>query len=425
MATADAERRGAETRAAEAQTRLARTQRALDQAKADHAALGPQTNPKGAEAKARFDQALAALRDARAALEAAETHRGAAAAAEIAARDSARKAEDQLGRLKTEARGLAQLTAPPAKTALAPVLDQVAAKEGFEAALAAALGDDLNAALDAKAPAYWAGRDDAGAPVWPAGVEPLAPLIQAPAELAARLAHTGLVARKDGLRLQAALPVGARLVSREGDLWRWDGFVARAEAPRPAAVRLEQRRRLAELEAEIEKLAPAATEAAKAHAGSVKALQAADEALRAARREPEAADRALGVAREEMDRHGRESARREAQAQSLSDTIARFDAERLEAEAALAVALAAEQALETDEAAVALLAEARAASRRRPRSRRRRPRHAGYRNPRAGRLRRPAGEPAARPCRLGPPGRRRGQTRGDPGQGPDPRRGQP
>jgi chromosome segregation protein len=250
--------------------------------------LGPETDPKAAEAKARFDAALAALREARAALETAETDRAAAAAAEISARDAARKAEDQLGRLKTEARGLAQLTALPAKTAFAPALDQIIASQGYEAALAAALGDDLNAALNAQAPSYWGGRD-AESPVWPAGVAPLAPLIRAPEALAARLAFTGLVDRQDGARLQADLPAGARLVSREGDLWRWDGFVARAEAPRPAAVRLEQRRRLAELEAEIETVTPAAAAATAAQSHAVKALQAADEVLRAARRGPEKA----------------------------------------------------------------------------------------------------------------------------------------
>ena len=359
VATGEAERRGAEARRAEARARLSRTQRALDQAAADRAALGPETNPKAAEAKARFDAALAALREARTALEAAEADRATTAAAETTARDAARKSEDQLGCLKTEARGLAQLTARTPKTAFAPALDQVSADEGYEAALAAALGDDLNAALDPKAPSYWAGRDGGQPPDWPPGVQPLAPLIHAPGELAARLAFTGLVARKDGAKLQDTLPVGARLVSREGDLWRWDGFVARAEAPRPAAVRLEQRRRLSDLEAQIEALTPAAATAAQAQTQAAKALQAADDALRAARRTPEAAERVLGAAREELDRHGRESARREAQAQSLSETIARFDAERAEAAAALAEAESLELSQESDEAAIGLLAEAR------------------------------------------------------------------
>ena len=46
-----------------------------------------------------------------------------------------------------------------------------------------------------------------------------------------RIDQVGLVDPADGPRLQAALRPGQRLVSREGDLWRWDGFTARAEAP--------------------------------------------------------------------------------------------------------------------------------------------------------------------------------------------------
>jgi chromosome segregation protein len=184
-------------------------------------------------------------------------------------------------------------------------------------------------------------------------------MIGAPAELTARLAFTGLVDRADGSRLQAGLPVGGRLVSREGDLWRWDGFVSRAEAPRPAAIRLEQRRRLAELETSIEIQTPQAAAASHAHGQAIKALQDADEALRTARKGPEAAERALGAMREDVERHGRESARREAQAQSLDETIARFETERAEAEEIAAEALAQEQAVETDEAAAAQLAKAR------------------------------------------------------------------
>ncbi|MDR3512233.1 MAG: AAA family ATPase, partial [Caulobacteraceae bacterium] len=195
LSAEEAGRRAVETRLGEARGRLARTQRALDTAKADRAQVSGAPDPRAEEAKTRFDAALAALREARARLEAAEAAHAAASAAEIAARDAARKAEDQLGRMKTEARGLAQLTAPAAKTAYPPALDQVAPEPGYEAALAAALGDDLNAALDPKAPSYWAGRD-AAPPAWPDGARPLAPLIRAPAELAARLAFTALADRK-------------------------------------------------------------------------------------------------------------------------------------------------------------------------------------------------------------------------------------
>jgi chromosome segregation protein len=333
----EAERRAAATRLEEARQQAARALRALQAAQADRAALGPAEDPRAPAAKARFDAVLEALRAARAALETAETGRAHAARAEAQARDAARQAEDQLTRLKAEARGLAQLAAPTLKGGFARVADSVSPQRGLEAAIAAALGDDLDAALDARAAAYWGGAE-AAAPAWPEGVTPLLPLVEAPGALAARLAFVGLVERQDGERLRKALPAGARLVSREGDLWRWDGFVSRAEAPRPAAVRMAQRTRLAGLEAEIAALAPASAEAGHAQKIAVEALRAADQAVATARRAPPDAERALGQAREAMDALAREAARREARAQSLDETIARFEAERAEAAERLALA---------------------------------------------------------------------------------------
>lgn len=360
-AALEAERRAAATRLEDARQRVARTGRALETARADRAAVGPAEDPKAAEAKARFDQALEALRAARAALETAEAERTKAAQAEGAAREAARKAEDQLNRLKAEARGLAQLAAPSLKGGFARASDQVAPDRGLEAALAAALGDDLDAALDAKAPAYWGGADADG-PKWPGGVQPLAPLVKAPTAMAARLAFVGLVDRPDGDRLAKGLPAGARLVSKEGDLWRWDGFVARAEAPRPAAVRMAQKTRLAELEAEIDKLSPQAAKAVETQKAAADAVRAAEQAVATARRGPPDAERALGAARDAMDALARESARREARAQSLDETIARFETEAAEAAEALAAAEAEAAARAHNEIFLAPVADAREAA---------------------------------------------------------------
>ncbi|CAN7263552.1 AAA family ATPase [Caulobacter sp. LjRoot300] len=360
-AAEDARARAAAQRLAEAESRLARTVRALDQAKAERAAVGPVVDPTAAEARQRFANAEAGLASARQALEEAEAVRVKAAAAEAQARDLARKVEDQLGRLRTEARGLAQLTAPRAKSGFSPALDAVTPEKGYGAALAAALGDDLEAALDPRAPSFWAGGEPK--PVaWPDGARPLAPLIKAPPELAARLSHVAVVERADGDRLAKGLPVGARLVSREGDLWRWDGFTARADAPKPAAVRLEQRTRLAEVEAEIDQVAPRAEAATAALKTAADALRVAEETLRDKRRGPPEAERLLTGAREQVARYERESAQREARAQSLDDTIARFEAERVEAEAALAAVRAESAGVESAEDLAPRLAAARQAA---------------------------------------------------------------
>lgn len=338
-AAQEAARDAAEARLAEAQSRLSRTVRALDQAAAERAEISDAEDPAHQAARDALAAAQTALETARAAVEAAETRRAQLAQAEAAARDEARKAEDQLGRLKAEARGLAQLTAPRAGGGFAIALDVVTAKAGFEAALAAAIGDDLDAALDARAAAYWAGRE-MQAPDWPAGVEPLAPLIGAPPQLAARLAFVGLVDAADGPRLQGQLLPGCRLVSRQGDLWRWDGFTARHEAPRPAAIRLAQKTRLAEVEKEIDKLEPRARAGAETHAAAVKAVAAADERLREVRRGPPEAERAVAQARAAVDAADREAARRDARRSSLDDTVRRFAAERDEAQTALDAASA-------------------------------------------------------------------------------------
>ena len=86
----------------------------------------------------------------------------------------------------------------------------------------------------------------------PDGVKPLNKFVKAPAALNRRLAMTGLVFPDQGADLQKKLKPGQRLVSTRGDVWRWDGFVASADAPSVSAVRLSQRNRLTALESEVE-----------------------------------------------------------------------------------------------------------------------------------------------------------------------------
>jgi chromosome segregation protein len=64
------------------------------------------------------------------------------------------------------------------------------------------------------------------------------------------LAQIGIVDDGEGAALQSQLSAGQRLVSRKGALWRWDGLTASADAPTAAALRLAQKNRLAELDAE-------------------------------------------------------------------------------------------------------------------------------------------------------------------------------
>ena len=64
-------------------------------------------------------------------------------------------AEREAQALETEARTLANLLGAGAARDFPPVVDAIAVARGYEAALGAALGDDLEAPVDEAAPAHW------------------------------------------------------------------------------------------------------------------------------------------------------------------------------------------------------------------------------------------------------------------------------
>ena len=222
-----------------------------------------------AEAAAELADALAAADEATLA---AEERHAEAREAEARSRGPLAEAERKAQALETEARTLANLLGAMSGREFPPVVEAITVARGYEAALGAALGDDLDAPSDEKAPAHWslvgAGEADASLPD---GVEPLASRVAAPPALARRLAQIGVVARAEGKRLSALLRSGQRLVSPEGDLWRWDGFVAAAEAPTPAARRLAEKNRLGEVRREAEE-ARAALDSVRAEAARAAAL---------------------------------------------------------------------------------------------------------------------------------------------------------
>ncbi|GAB1581314.1 chromosome segregation SMC family protein [Phyllobacterium phragmitis] len=232
---------------------------------------------------------------------AAEEHVEEARTNETALRQPLAEARGELNRIETEARTLARVINADASDLFPAVVEQVRVEKGFETALGAALGEDLDAPTDPGAPVFWTDTGDvSGDPVLPEGVEPLARLVSAPRELARRLAQTGVVDEADGPRLQKLLKPGQRLVSRAGALWRWDGYTASADAPTPAAQRLAQKNRLAELELEAvgAKRHLQAAEAAVAQGEA--AVREAVERERMARDHWRATQRALDEAREAL-----------------------------------------------------------------------------------------------------------------------------
>jgi len=202
---------------------------------------------------AAVEGAQAALTEAEAAAIAAEAAHNVARGDLEAAREALSESEKSVQRLETEAKTLSKMLSLETRSLWPPVIDHVAVEKGYEKALGAALGDDLDAPIDPSSPMHWSEvAGDGNDPTLPDGAEPLARYVKAPTQLARRLAQVGVVERDAGIRLAAGLKTGQRLVSRDGDLWRWDGFVAAAHAPTGAARRLAQRNRFAEIDTELE-----------------------------------------------------------------------------------------------------------------------------------------------------------------------------
>ncbi|TAJ82969.1 AAA family ATPase [Reyranella sp.] len=180
--------------------------------------------------------------------------RQAAEASHAGAVETLQKTNARLTKLRAEEAGVAAALKSAADSLWPPLLDALTVEPGFEKALGAAFGDELEASSDRGAPVHWLPFEPlADAPALPEGATPLGAHVQTLPELARRLAFIGIVADDvTGAALQAGLKPGQQLVSREGAVWRWDGYTMRAGAPSTAAVRLSQRNRLAEIRLQID-----------------------------------------------------------------------------------------------------------------------------------------------------------------------------
>ena len=168
----------------------------------------------------------------------------------------------------------------------------------------------------------------------PPASKPLAAHVEAPTELARRLAQIGVVPKERGAELVSQLKTGQRLVSLEGDVWRWDGFVAAAHAPTGAARRLAERARLVDIEHELEQARTDAANKRQALEDAEAELKVASAAESAAREAWRAAQREADAARERHATTEREINRHAARKSALTEAHTRLAADRSEAEAA-------------------------------------------------------------------------------------------
>jgi chromosome segregation protein len=283
--------------------------------------------------------AQARLAEAESAAHGAEAGHRSAREAIDAARAPLAAAEKSVQRLETEAKTIGKLLAVESKNLWPPVMDAIAVTEGYEKALGAALGDDLDAPVGQSAPMHWAGAAlDPSDPRLPDGATALSHYVKAPEELARRLAQIGVVERADATRVAGLLKPGQRLVSRDGDLWRWDGFAVAAHAPTGAARRLAERGRLQAIEGEL----AAARGEVEAKRRIVEAAEAALNAAAAAETDARArwrdAQRLTDAAREDHAATEREISRNAARISALMEARQRIGADRDETKLARAEA---------------------------------------------------------------------------------------
>ncbi|MDG2002099.1 MAG: AAA family ATPase [Novosphingobium sp.] len=250
QASVDAEWRIAEAELATAQARIERLELEAARHRAQFEEVTRQSDPDGAvaEARARLEAAVSALAQARSTLEDQQSRKTDLQAARDETASALAAARAELTGLEREHAALrkdreARARSAKASHGLPSAIEKLRAEPGYERALAAVLGRDARAAIG-KAPKKQDGRfwTGAGAPERVAGS--LADhVLECPDELAARLALVRFAAEDDG----KALSPGEWLVTRSGQLRRWDGFVARGEGAAEAA-RLEAENRFDELE---------------------------------------------------------------------------------------------------------------------------------------------------------------------------------
>ena len=312
---AEAEEINAKAAVAEASTQASNAAAAYEQAHLDEAA------------------ALEAVAKAETALAEAEARRADCLNHENTARTARSEANGVVNALQAEMSALAKLV-ERSRGEGDQLLDQVHVESGYEKALGAALADDLKApAVTAEGLSGWAQLQEYDTPPrLPEGVESFGQYVTVPGVLNRRIAQVGLVTAEEGARLHWLLLPGQRLVSRYGDLWRWDGFRAAAkDAPSAAALALEQRNRLQALQLQLKEAQAEASQAETTYQALVEQLQTLTKTDQETRQARQAADRVMADAGRALSRAEAECNLADGREEALALAVKRYAEEASDA----------------------------------------------------------------------------------------------
>lgn len=250
------------------------------------------------------------------------------------ARLAQQTARESLSKIQSEMNALESVLKSESQQGFKPVLDEIKADAGFEAALSKALGDTIMASTQADAPVVWTGKSNSvSAPSFPSGVQALRPHIKAPDALQTALSYIGYVENdEDGDAAAPQLSAGQSIVSKNGAYWRWDGLHIRAKAMDRNAIRLKNKNRLDELQAQFPAAQEASSSAQSAMQSSQEELNAARSAAQTLEQDVRNLDRTLSTKRQELQRTIERRASTESEIAKLEEglTLAADDIQRLE-----------------------------------------------------------------------------------------------
>ncbi|MGJ8563947.1 MAG: chromosome segregation protein SMC [Alphaproteobacteria bacterium] len=293
---------------------------------------------------AAVSEAQSALEEARAHEQNLQAKRQDAEGVDQAARDRLSETKQALTQLTAERSALENVLSRGISANWTPALERIDVKKGYETALAAALGEDLEAPISDAAPMQWKGAPTPATPL-PGGLKSLLDYAKAPDELSARLSQIGIVEDAQIETLRSQLLPGQRLVTLEGHLIRWDGFEVEAEAETAAAVRLKQQNRLSDLKTEIDTRTVAVDAAQKNFETAREARHAAEQAAKNARQHIPDIERKDRAAQAALTQYETDIAREGAEKRALEDRLERLGRELTDLS---------KQALEAKEAFAAL-----------------------------------------------------------------------
>lgn len=269
------------------------------------------------------DATLKNLKAAEEEFSATETKRLAAQETYETAREIYSEAKAGLGAIEGEISALEAMLIEDTPTGQVPIAKALSVENGYETALSAALGDDLEATEGNEGNHTWHALGALqNTPALPGGAKPLSDFIKGPAALARRLSQVGIV--EDGAKLMAELLPGQRLVSKEGTLWRWDGLVRTSKAPTREAIKILQKNKLKTMKAKQQTEGEALAKLEATFASSGEKLGNLKEAENSARAKVQEATSIYKIERDKISEAEEETLKATERSAALTEALGRL-----------------------------------------------------------------------------------------------------